>query len=143
MEHFAFLLTAISIAFLATGVFVFLYVVIGTAGNVEKIKAGAQEFMRAQNLQVLAYHGFNRGSFKARGGIEEKVNRGARIVFDESTPRGIKSPKVKGDMAFVELVQRIRRDAFNPEYLQDVSELSLKHPDSFITIDPNLIKKKP
>lgn len=61
------------------------------------------------------------------------VDKGARIVSDYPLPKEAISTRSKEKAAFGELIQRIRRNGFDPAYLQDVREFDLNHPDSFIT----------
>jgi NitT/TauT family transport system ATP-binding protein len=58
---------------------------------------------------------------------------GARIVHDTQLPRIALSTEVKATAGFGELIQRIRREGFDPDYLQHVREFDLAHPDSFMT----------
>ncbi|CAB5090282.1 ABC transporter, ATP-binding protein (cluster 10, nitrate/sulfonate/bicarbonate) [Olavius algarvensis associated proteobacterium Delta 3] len=62
------------------------------------------------------------------------TGKGARIVADHPL-HGEKalSTKVKTTAEFGQLIQEIRSQGFDPEYLQNAREFNLKHPDSFIT----------
>jgi len=62
------------------------------------------------------------------------TGKGARIVADHPL-HGEKalSTKVKTTAAFGQLIQEIRAEGFDPEYLQHAREFNLKHQDSFIT----------
>ncbi|ABK19161.1 ABC transporter ATP-binding protein [Syntrophobacter fumaroxidans] len=60
---------------------------------------------------------------------------GARIVSDYPLARRATSTAVKKSADFGELIQKIRHDGFDPEYLQHVTEFDLRHPDSFRTLD--------
>lgn len=62
------------------------------------------------------------------------LNRGAKIVFDYPLERMASSSKVKETAKFGRLIQQIRREGFDPEYLQNVEDFNLQHPDSFITL---------
>jgi NitT/TauT family transport system ATP-binding protein len=62
------------------------------------------------------------------------IDRGARIVFDYPLERGALSSKVKETARFGQLIQQVRREGFDPEYLQHVADFNLRHPDSFITL---------
>jgi NitT/TauT family transport system ATP-binding protein len=63
-------------------------------------------------------------------------NRGAKIVADVQLPRAVTGTDVKHDPTFVELVERMRREGFDPEIRRHVSEFNLSHPDSFRTLTP-------
>jgi len=63
-------------------------------------------------------------------------NRGSKIVCDVQLPRAVTPTEVKHDPNFVELVERMRREGFNPEIRRHVSEFNLSHPDSFRTLTP-------
>lgn len=59
------------------------------------------------------------------------VNRGAKIVSDYDLPRVSVSTEAKYTHDFIDLINRIRHEGFNPEHLQHVSAFNLSHPDSF------------
>ncbi len=61
-------------------------------------------------------------------------NRGAKIVADYQLPRAALSTDVKRSPEFAELVARIRREGFDPEYRRHVREFNLSHPHSFRTL---------
>jgi NitT/TauT family transport system ATP-binding protein len=63
------------------------------------------------------------------------ANQGTRIVADYPLARRAASTVVKGTPEFIALTQQIRRDGFDPHYLQRVTEFNLRHPDSFQTLD--------
>jgi len=63
-----------------------------------------------------------------------QAKRGAKIVADYQLPRAASSTHVKQSAAFTTLVESIRKEGFNPEQRQHVSEFNLKHPDSFRTL---------
>ena len=62
--------------------------------------------------------------------------RGAKIVSDHALPRRAMPTIAKSAPEFGELVQRIRREGFDPEYLHHVSDFNLEHPDAFQTLTP-------
>jgi NitT/TauT family transport system ATP-binding protein len=62
------------------------------------------------------------------------VNRGAKITADYQLPRTVNSTTVKQSSEFTELIDQIRKDGFDPDFLQHVHEFNLKHPDSFQTL---------
>lgn len=62
------------------------------------------------------------------------VKRGARIVADYALQNAVTSTKVKTQPEFLNLVAEIRRQGFDPAYLQHVRDFNLKHPDSFRTL---------
>lgn len=71
---------------------------------------------------------------------ENESSRGAKIVGDYPINReGISSTRVKNDPEFIKLIQQIRNDGFDPQIRQHVKEFNLKHPDSFQTIDTNIL----
>ena len=70
-------------------------------------------------------------------GTGEQVNRGAKIVFDTALPREAQATSVKTTAAFAELIAQIRREGFEPQYLQHVKDFNLIHPDSFRTLGAN------
>jgi NitT/TauT family transport system ATP-binding protein len=65
---------------------------------------------------------------------ERANNRGARIVFDRALPKEAQSAEVKGTAAFGSLIQQIRQEGFDPEYLQHASSFNLQHHHSFQTL---------
>jgi len=69
-------------------------------------------------------------------GKNEKDNtlHGARIVSDYPLAREATSTAVKKTAAFGTLIQKIRHEGFDPEYLQHVTQFDLRHPDSFQTL---------
>ncbi len=70
------------------------------------------------------------------GSSAENQNRhGARIVSDYPLAFKATSTAVKKSAAFGTLIQKIRHDGFDPEYLQNVTQFDLQHPDSFQTLD--------
>jgi NitT/TauT family transport system ATP-binding protein len=69
-------------------------------------------------------------------GNDDGVRRGARIVADHYLPKEAQATTIKQSPAFHDLLESIRRDGFNPDYLQDLSAFNLRHPDSFRTVSP-------
>lgn len=65
----------------------------------------------------------------------EQMQSGSRIVFDQQLScRTPKSTMDKSHPKFQELIQQIKQDGFDPDYLQHVKAFNLKHPDSFQTL---------
>ena len=60
--------------------------------------------------------------------------RGAKIVADHKLQSQAQSSAIKNNPLFTEFLDDIRRAAFDPEFLQHVSEFDLKHADSFQTL---------
>ncbi len=73
--------------------------------------------------------------YSAGSHIERRSN-GARIVADYALERKAASTAVKESAEFGQLIQQIRREGFDPTYLQHVSKFNLRHPDSFQTLTP-------
>jgi len=67
-------------------------------------------------------------------GRGKNSERGSKIVFDEALERRATSTKAKGSEHARNLVQRIRREGFDPMYLQHITEFNLRHRDSFQTL---------
>jgi len=65
---------------------------------------------------------------------------GARIVSDYPLAFRASSTSVKESADFGALIQKIRRDGFDPEYLQHVTEFDLHHADSFLTLEENPVE---
>lgn len=62
-------------------------------------------------------------------------DRGSRIVADYPLKRkGASSTAVKETKEFGELIQQIRKEGFEPSYLQHVTQFNLYHHDSFQTL---------
>lgn len=62
------------------------------------------------------------------------VNRGGRLVADHHLPAASSSVEVKNDPNFIQLINSVRAEGFNPEVRQHVAEFNLKHPDSYQTL---------
>ena len=62
------------------------------------------------------------------------VNRGAKITADYQLPRVFNGTAIKQSKEFTDLVLQIRRESFDPEFLQHAHEFNLKHPDSYQTL---------
>ncbi len=75
-------------------------------------------------------------------GDDPTVNRGATIVVDCKLREigEIRSPEVKKTAAFGELLQQVRRDAFDEKYRKSVDKFTLTHPDSWRSFDPQYRK---
>jgi NitT/TauT family transport system ATP-binding protein len=61
-------------------------------------------------------------------------NRGSKIVADHALPRYMSSTQVKRSAEFGELIQQVREEGFNPEYLQHAREFNLTHPNAYQTL---------
>ncbi|MCG6893417.1 MAG: ABC transporter ATP-binding protein [Desulfobacteraceae bacterium] len=57
---------------------------------------------------------------------------GARIVADYPLRRVAASTRVKETASFGHLIGEIRREGFDPEYLQAIEDFNLQHPDSVL-----------
>ena len=57
---------------------------------------------------------------------------GARIVADYPLHRAASSTRIKETEEFGSLIGQIRREGFDPEYLQEIKNFNLKHPDSIL-----------
>lgn len=57
---------------------------------------------------------------------------GARVVADYPLTRQASSTKVKETEAFGRLINTIRQEGFEPEYLQEIKDFNLRHPDSLL-----------
>ncbi|XCN72362.1 MAG: ABC transporter ATP-binding protein [Candidatus Electrothrix aestuarii] len=62
------------------------------------------------------------------------VNRGAKITADYKPPPTVSNTAIKQSREFIELITCIRREGFDPDFLQHASEFKLMHPDSFQTL---------
>ena len=63
-----------------------------------------------------------------------QVARGAKFVADHQLPRVAASTETKHDAGFLELIEAIRLDGFDPKHLQHAREFNLRHPDAFQTL---------
>lgn len=84
-------------------------------------------FLGTRILALSQYYTDDRGNGTG-------IKRGARIVFDHPLPKEAQSAEVKETAEFGELIQQVRRDGFDPEYLQHAKDFNLRHPDSFQTL---------
>ncbi|RWX47700.1 NitT/TauT family transport system ATP-binding protein [Candidatus Electrothrix marina] len=84
-------------------------------------------FLGTRLIVLSQYYTDDRGS----GG---QVNRGAKITADYQLPDTVSSTAVKQSKEFTELIDCIRREGFDPDFLQHAQEFNLKHPDSFQTL---------
>ncbi len=67
-------------------------------------------------------------------GNGKNVKRGAKIMADYQLERKATSTVVKESEKFGKLIQQIRRDGFDPNYLQHATRFNLYHHDSFQTL---------
>lgn len=65
---------------------------------------------------------------------EQGMNRGAKIVFDCALPLAAQPTDIKETAEFGTLIQQVRREGFDPQYLQHAKDFNLKHPHSFQTL---------
>ena len=63
---------------------------------------------------------------------EPHAHIGAKIVADYAIREHAASTGVKASVEFSQLVQQVRREGFDPEYLQHVSAFNLQHPDALV-----------
>ncbi len=85
-------------------------------------------FLGTRILVLSQYYSENRGA-------PADVPRGSRIVVDQKLPKNVSATSVKHESRFIELIEKLRRDGFDPKYLQHVTEFNLNHPDAFQTLD--------
>ena len=64
----------------------------------------------------------------------QEVEHGSRIVSDHALPKTAQSTLVKTAADFGGLIQRIRKEGFDPGYLQRTESFNLTHPHSFQTL---------
>ncbi len=67
---------------------------------------------------------------------------GARVVADYKLKEVASSTNYKTSSDFGELIARIRKEGFSPEYRKHVTEFNLTHPDSFQTLT-EIERRKP
>jgi NitT/TauT family transport system ATP-binding protein len=84
-------------------------------------------FLGTRLLVLSQYYVDDRGNGR-------QVNRGAKITADYQPPATVSSKAVKQTREFNELIACIRREGFDPDFLQHAEEFNLKHPDSFQTL---------
>ncbi len=83
-------------------------------------------FLGTRLLVLSQYYSDGRGTGPA-------VKRGARIVADYPLERS-RSTKEKYTSEFGGLLEQVRKEGFDPTYLQHVTNFNLRHSDSFQTI---------
>jgi len=84
-------------------------------------------FLGTRLLALSQYYTDDRGN-------DKNINRGAKIVCDHALPQVAQSTVVKETAEFGQLIQQIRRDGFDPEYLQHAKDFNLNHPHSYQTL---------
>lgn len=84
-------------------------------------------FLGTRILVLSQYYSDGRGR-------KTGVNRGAKIAADYQLPRAATSTDSKKTREFTDLIDRIRKEGFDPEFLQHAREFNLTHPDSFQTL---------
>jgi NitT/TauT family transport system ATP-binding protein len=67
-------------------------------------------------------------------GERQNVEHGSRIVSDHALPKTAQSTLVKTAADFGGLIQRIRKEGFDPSYMQYTDSFNLTHPHSFQTL---------
>ena len=72
----------------------------------------------------------------------DSVQRGAKIVADQKLQSQAQSSAIKNNPAFSEFLEHIRKAAFDPKFLQHVSEFNLTHSDSFQTLTEEELRPK-
>ncbi len=72
-----------------------------------------------------------------------EVNRGSKIVADHPLPRYMASTEVKHSAEFGELIQQVREEGFNPEYLQHARAFNLTHPNAYQTLTEEESRETP
>lgn len=65
--------------------------------------------------------------FYTNGSRESDVGKGSKVVFSRNLEWAKSATNIKTSSEFGELLQQIRRDGFDPRYLQHVSEFDKKH----------------
>lgn len=84
-------------------------------------------FLGSRILVLSQYYTDDRGD-------DTNTQRGAKIVADYQLPRSGTSTSEKYSAGFAELINHIRTEGFDPEFIQHAEEFNLKHPDSFRTL---------
>jgi NitT/TauT family transport system ATP-binding protein len=72
-----------------------------------------------------------------------EVNRGSKIVADHALPRYMASTEVKHSAEFGDLIQQVREEGFNPEYLQHARTFNLTHPNAYQTLTDEESRETP
>ena len=70
--------------------------------------------------------------FSPKDKTRPKGKGGAKIVADYQLQRAVSSTRIKETQQFGSLIAAIRREGFDPEYLQEIKTFNLKHPDSLL-----------
>jgi len=83
-------------------------------------------FLGTRLFALSQYYSDDRGS--------DSVTRGAKIVADHQLQSQAQSSAIKNNPDFSAFLEQIRRAAFDPQFLQHVSEFNLNHSDSFQTL---------
>lgn len=69
-----------------------------------------------------------------KNGSKNSKHSGAKIVADYDISSLSQSVEVKGTEKFAQMIRDIRRNGFDPSYLQHLKDFNLTHKDSFRTI---------
>ncbi len=79
-------------------------------------------FLGTRLLVLSQYYSDDRG---------HEFQRGAKFVVDRQLHRSAVSTRVKEDPDFSKLVESVREQGFDPDFLQHVKQFDLNHPDSW------------
>jgi len=82
-------------------------------------------FLGTRLLVLSQYYSDHRG---------KSFQRGAKFVVDKQLTTSPQSTQVKGTETFKQLIEEVRKQGFNPEHLQHVTEFDLSHPQSWSTL---------
>lgn len=91
-------------------------------------------FLGTRILVLSQYYTDDRGQ-------SEGANRGAKIVADHQLEKVAMATEVKRTPEFTQFVDKIRKEGFDPRYLQHVTEFNLTHPHSFQTLTSDELNK--
>ena len=72
--------------------------------------------------------------FYTNGNPEVTKHSGAKIVVDRDISEFSHNIKVKETPEFNKALREVRKEGFDPEYIQHLKEFNLSHPDSFRTL---------
>ncbi|MES9941900.1 MAG: ABC transporter ATP-binding protein [Candidatus Thiodiazotropha sp. 6PLUC2] len=84
-------------------------------------------FLGTRLLVLSQYYRDDRGD-------GQEINRGSKVVADHALPRYMSSTAVKHSTEFGDLIQQVREEGFNPEYLQHAKAFNLTHPNAYQTL---------
>lgn len=69
-----------------------------------------------------------------KNGSDKSKHSGAKIVADYDISSLSQSVEVKGTEKFAQMIREIRKNGFDPSYMQHLKDFNLTHKDSFRTI---------